>query len=133
MTAPPEQAPPASVANALVGMRILVVEDIWIVAQSYVALLENLGVRVSGPAGTVIEAMSLIEAAQVDAALVDMNLHGEMAVGVVDALASKGVAVVIVTGFDVAQDVELKAAACLRKPVRAEALIKAFRNIGTGS
>ncbi len=130
-----ELASPTSVANALCGMRVLVIEDIWIIAQSYVALLDDLGVIVSGPASTVAEAMSLIErridrgATPIDAALVDMDLGGEMAYGVVDALNARGVPVVVVTGYDVAPELALKVSGFLKKPIRAEALIKALRSI----
>ena len=127
MTVGPEH--PISTANVLCGIRILVIEDVWIVAQSYVALLENLGVIVSGPAGTVADAIRLIEAAPIDAALVDMNLHGEMAYAVVDALNARGVAIVVVTGYDVVPELAGKVSAFLSKPIRAEALIKAFRGI----
>ena len=118
-----------SVANALCGVRVLVIEDVWIIAQSYVSLLDNLGAIVSGPACTIAEAMSLIEAAPIDAALVDMNLHGEMAYGVVEALNSRGVPVVVATGYDVVPELEHKVCAFLRKPIRAEALIKSMRSI----
>ena len=100
--------PLACVATALCDLRVLVIEDEWVVAQSYVALLENLGVTASGPAGTLAEAMRLIEAEPVDAALVDMNLHGEMAYGVVDVLNALGIAVVVVTGYDVVPELEHK-------------------------
>jgi CheY-like chemotaxis protein len=110
-------------------MRILVIEDMWVVAQSYVGLLEELGVVVAGTASTVAEAISLIESASVDAALVDMNLQGEMAYGVVDALNARGIPVVAVTGYDVMPEFEHKVSAFLTKPVRTEALITAFRGI----
>ena len=127
MTAGPTNS--ISSANVLCGIRVLVIEDVWIVAQSYVALLENLGVIVSGPAGTVADAIRLIESEPIDAALVDMNLHGEMAYDVVDALMSRGVAVVVVTGYDVVPELSSKVSAFLSKPIRAEALISAFRGI----
>ena len=138
-----EPAAPTSVANALTGMRVLVIEDIWIVAQCYVELLDNLGVIVSGPAGTVAEAMSLIDrridrgATPIDAAIVDMNLSGEMAYSVVDALNARGVPVVIVTGCDVGHELAhmaaYKASAFLKKPIRAEDLIKTLRGIAAAT
>ena len=115
--------------NDLSGMRVLVVEDIWIVAQSYVSMLENLGVIVSGPVGTVADAMRLIELAPVDAALVDLNLQGEMADGVVEALTERGVVVAVITGYGDKPELEQKVSAFLRKPVRAEVLIKTLRSI----
>ena len=73
--------------------------------------------------------MRLIEAGPVDVALVDMNLRGEMAYSVVEALNARGIAVVVVTGYDVVPVLEHKVSAYLKKPIRAEALIKAFRGI----
>ena len=134
-----ELAAPASVASALSGMRVLVIEDIWIVAQSYVELLDNLGVIVSGPAGTVAEAMSLIDrridrgATPIDAALVDLDLGGEMAYGVVDALNARGVPVLVVTGCDVVPEFANKVRAVLKKPIRAGALITALRGIAAAT
>jgi CheY-like chemotaxis protein len=128
-----EQVPTTSVASALNGMRVLVIEDIWIVAQSYVALLDSLGVVVSGPASTVAEAMNMIESASVDAALVDMNLHGEMAYGVVEALNGRGIPVLVVTGYEVVPELEHKVHTFLKKPIRAEALIKAMRSVAAAT
>ena len=130
-----ELASAASVVHTISGMRVLVIEDIWIVAQSYV----ELRVIVSGPAGTVAEAMSLIErridrgATPIDAALVDMDLGGEMAYGVVDALNARGVPVVVVTGCDVEPEFANKVRAVLKKPIRAEALITALRGIAAAT
>ena len=134
-----EPAAPTSVANALTGMRVLVIEDIWIVAQCYVELLDNLGVIVSGPAGTVAEAISLIDrridrgATPIDAAIVDMNLGGEMAYAVVDALNARGVPVVVVTGSDVVPELEHKVRCFLRKPLRVEELITVLRGIAAAT
>ena len=122
-----------SLATALCGLRVLVIEDVWIVAQSYVAMLDNLGVRVSGPATTVAQAMSLIEAAPIDVALVDMELHGEMAYGVVEALNARGVPVVVVTGAAVVPELEHEVSAFLTKPIRVEALIKTLRGIAVAA
>ena len=119
----------AAVANALTGMRILIIEDIWLVAQSYVGLFELLGVVVVGPASTIAEALALIEVERIDAALVDMNLHGEMADGLVEALNARGVPVVVATGYDTVPGLEGKVSAFLKKPIRAEALVKAMREI----
>ncbi len=133
MTVFPDAGPRVSMASALCGMRIVVIEDVWIVAQSYVAMLDNLGVIVAGPAGTVSDALRLVDAGPIDAALVDMNLHGEMAHAVVEQLNARGVPVVIVTGYDLEPEFESKAAAFLKKPIRVEALIKVFREIAADS
>ncbi len=120
-------------ASALCDMRIVVIEDVWIVAQSYVAMLDNLRVIVAGPAGTVADALKLVDVGPIDAALVDMNLHGEMAHGVVEQLNARGVPVVIVTGYDLEPEFESKVTAVLKKPIRVEALIKVFREIAAAT
>ena len=120
-------------ASALCDMRIVVIEDVWIVAQSYVAMLDYLRVIVAGPAGTVADALKLVDVGPIDAALVDMNLHGEMAHGVVEQLNARGVPVVIVTGYDLEPEFESKVTAVLKKPIRVEALIKVFREIAAAT
>ena len=120
-------------ATAISGLRVLVIEDVWIIAQSFVAMLDNLGASVLGPATTVAKAMSLIEAGPIDVALVDMELHGEMAYGVVEALNARGVPVVVVTGAHVVPELEHKVSVFLTKPIRVEALIKALRGIAAAA
>jgi len=48
--------------------------------------------------------MRLIEAGPFDAALVDMNLNGEMAYGIVDALNAQRVPIVVATGYELEHD-----------------------------
>lgn len=125
----PDHQPGNFASASLVGLRILLIEDSWIVAQSYAALLDNLGAEVLGPVVTVAEALRLIKDGPIDVALVDMELQGELAFEVVDELALREIPAVVVTGLDVAEQLGGKARAFLRKPIRVEALIKELRAI----
>ena len=112
------------------GMRVLLVEDSWLVALGLQSILENMGVVVSGPVATVAEAAARLgETGRFDAAVVDMNLRGEMAYDLVDRLNERGIPVVVVTGYEVLPSLADKAVTILQKPLRAEALLKTLRRL----
>ena len=116
-------------AGSLRHMRVLLVEDTWIIAQSYADLLIPLGIDVIGPAVNLHEANRLLSGERIDAALVDMNLQGEMADSLVESLHRRNVPVVIVTGYEVLPSIGTQATAVLTMPIRAEQLIKTLRGI----
>jgi CheY-like chemotaxis protein len=60
----------------LTGLRVLVVEDEFLIALDLLAILDDLGCVALGPAPTVAEALHLLAADPPDAALLDMNLRG---------------------------------------------------------
>lgn len=63
-------------------------------------MLTELGCAVVGPAGSVNQALAMIEAEAIDVAVLDVNLNGEMSYPIADALAARGVPFVFVTGYD---------------------------------
>lgn len=89
--------------SGLRGRRVLVVEDEALVAMLVEDALLDAGCSVVGPAATVQEALSLLEAgAAPEAAVLDLNLAGETSTPVADALASLGVPFVVATGYGAA-------------------------------
>jgi CheY-like chemotaxis protein len=85
--------------DSLSGRRILVVEDELIVARLIEDMLADLGCLVVGPAVSVGDALSMIEQQPVDAAVLDVNLSGQMSYPVADALAAHGTPFVFSTGY----------------------------------
>jgi CheY-like chemotaxis protein len=79
--------------------RVLVVEDEMIVAWLLQDLLADLGCVVVGPAANVNQALGMIEAEAVDAAVLDVNLNGQMSYPIADALAARGVPFLFSTGY----------------------------------
>jgi CheY-like chemotaxis protein len=115
-------------ANAeLRDLQVLVVEDSWHVANALKALLEELGVRVTGPAATPGEAERLLAARRPHVAIVDINLKGEMAYGLIDRLNETGVRVVVISGYAIPQVAQAKVAAVLQKPFSAKSLLTVLR------
>jgi CheY-like chemotaxis protein len=82
--------------------RLLVVEDEYMIAFDLARSLEELGAEVIGPAPTVREALHLIasDTGALDGAVLDINLNGERAYAVAEALASRQVPFVFTTGYD---------------------------------
>jgi CheY-like chemotaxis protein len=84
----------------LTGRTILVAEDETIVAAEIAFAFEDAGARVVGPVATVEAALRLIEGgAVIDCAVIDLNLKGEMAFPIADALRQRGVRFVFSTGY----------------------------------
>lgn len=85
--------------SQLSGLRILVVEDEMIVALLLHDMLVELGCLVIGPAASVDEALVMIETQPLDAAVLDVNLSGQMSYPVADALIARNVPFVLSTGY----------------------------------
>jgi CheY-like chemotaxis protein len=110
----------------MTAKRVLVVEDEFLVALDMETILGEAGFEVLGPAGSVAEALRLIESDQPDAALLDNNLNGESASAVADALTERHVPFAFVSGNDRASLPPAFASVLLvRKPYDAVRLVEA--------
>lgn len=87
--------------SILNGCHVLVVEDDYFIMDDLRHGLERHGATVIGPASNVADALDLASATpRIDAAVLDINLHGEMAFSVVEALHAREVPIVFATGYD---------------------------------
>jgi len=84
---------------ALDHRRVLVIEDEPVVAMDVMAILQEAGCTVLGPAGTVTEARRLIEAADFDVAFLDANLSGQPVDELAAALTARNTPFAFVTGY----------------------------------
>ena len=80
--------------------KVLVVEDERFVVWFLEDMLAELACMVVGPASTVNQALAMIDAEAIDAAVLDVNLNGQMSYPIADALAARGVPFVFSTGYD---------------------------------
>lgn len=86
---------------ALDGMRILVVEDEYLLADDLRDALSDAGAQVLGPVPSVEDAQALIAAEpRIDGAVLDINLRGKMVFPVADRLRERGVPFAFATGYD---------------------------------
>ncbi len=82
------------------GFRILVVEDEFLLALALCESLREAGAIILGPAASVPQALDLLSATiEVDGAVLDVNLDGEMVYPVAEKLAVRGVPFVFATAY----------------------------------
>jgi ActR/RegA family two-component response regulator len=116
-----------TVPAALEGRRILLVEDEYFIVDDMVRALEASGAGVIGPVASVDDALDLIETTNLDGAVLDLNLRGEMAYPVADALIERGVPFVFATGYDKAMIPPRYAHVTrLEKPVETDRIARAL-------
>lgn len=89
---------PEIVRSCFTGMRVLVVEDNYLVAMLFVDSLEELGCEVIGPWPTVSRALESIARDPFDVAIVDFHLDGETASPVAERLSALGRPFAIASG-----------------------------------
>ena len=112
-----------STSLAIVGNRILVVEDEPLVAMNLSKSLSELGFSVVGPYSTLAKAATAAVQTEVDAALLDVNLSGETVYPVAEILASKNVPFAFITGYGTeALPGKFANAPVLQKPVDQQTL-----------
>ena len=79
--------------------RVLLVEDEAIVGMMMTDFLTEIGFHVVGPFGKVADAIEAIDGQRFQAAVLDINLRGEMIYSLADELTGRGVPIVFVTGY----------------------------------
>lgn len=110
------------------GLRILLVEDEELVALALEDMLIDMGSKVVGPAYSLSEALTLIDSAEIDGAILDVNLGGERVYPVADILAARHIPFVFITGYGSAglRDLD-RNRPVLQKPYRADSLAEIIR------
>ena len=85
--------------SELAGLRVLVVEDEYMVADYISMVLEDFGCDVVGPVGTIEEALAVVNDGGLDGALLDANLSGDSSAPIAVALRAASVPFVVATGY----------------------------------
>ncbi len=108
------------------GKRVLIVEDEHIIAVDLAYELAAAGAKVIGAVGTVAAALDAITSMDPEAAILDLELKGNMAFPVADALADRHIPFIFATGHD--HDIPARHANVPRivKPTPAKAVCRAL-------
>lgn len=113
-------------------MRVLVAEDLWVLADALKLAIEQAGAEVVGPAGTLAAAERLSRQTKLDAAVMDIDLRGAKSTALALTLAAAGLKVIIITGYDEPPEVAAQVHACFTKPVQPSELISALARPSAG-
>ena len=91
---------PAHSPSDLKDQNVLIVEDEYLIAEDLAQAFTRRGANVLGPEPTVERALGILRSAQaIDAAVLDVNLNGQLSFPVADALKRRGVRFVFATGY----------------------------------
>ncbi len=87
------------IGQSLRGRRLMIVEDEFLVAMLLEGILEDEGAVIVGPFGRVPPAIEAAEQAELDLAVLDVNVAGEKVYPVAEALARRGVPFLLLSGY----------------------------------
>ena len=119
--------------GGLQGLRVLVVEDEFLVALDLERMLRQDGLDVVGPIGDLATALRVAQEGAFDLALLDVNLGGQPVTAVADALAARAVPMVFCTGYQAGSLAErYPGATTLRKPFQPVDVLAALRHAAGG-
>ena len=114
--------------KALAGRRILVVEDEMLIAIDYCEGLKAAGAEIIGPFPAAAEALKSVDTAAIDVAVLDYALSDETSDPLQEALESRGIPFVVISGYPrvlVRRDGQQNV---LSKPISPEALCAAVQS-----
>jgi hypothetical protein len=80
------------------GKRILIIEDNRLVEGKTRRELEKLGVDIVGPTRSVGKAIDIVDGEEIDAAILDIDLNGDVVYPLADMLCKRGISFVFATG-----------------------------------
>ena len=113
--------------TVLAGKRVLLVEDEMLVAMMMKDMLTDLGFSVVGPFSRIAEALPAARDNDLEAAVLDINLNGELVYPVAEALVARGVPIVFVTGYGAESiDKRFSQIPVLQKPIERQVLESFF-------
>ena len=118
----------------LTGLQVLVVEDEALVALQLEDMLTESGCKIVGPASRVHQALELLEGQQVDAAILDLNIAGELVYPVADALAKQGLPYIFATAYEASSlEAPYQSRLVLQKPFSRRQLLQAMQEAFQGA
>jgi CheY-like chemotaxis protein len=81
------------------GLRLLVVEDTFLIAEALSATLQGCGCQVVGPVAHLEQGLDFARNAALDGAVLDIDLAGKLCLPIAAVLSERGIPYVFVTGY----------------------------------
>ena len=110
--------------------RVLVVEDEAMISMLVEDMVEEFGSEVVGPAARIEEALSLARKAELDAAILDINVGGAVIFPVAQVLEERDIPIIFATGYgSTTLPARFMGRPVLSKPFSFDALSTALRTV----
>lgn len=105
------------------GLRTLVVEDNALLSMMLQDMLRDIGCTITGAASDMAQAMAMAQGLELDFAILDLNIEGDVSYAIADVLAARGVPCLFATGYaPTSLPGRFQSAAIIAKPFLAEEL-----------
>lgn len=113
------------------GLRVIIVEDSFLLARGLADLMEGAGFAVAGLAGNPETALELIETREFDVAVLDVMLGSRSVEEVALRLQAEGCPIVFLSGYNDLEMLppELRSLPRLAKPVEPALLLRTVRDV----
>lgn len=116
--------------RALSGRRALIVEDELLIALDLEAMLGDVGMTVIGPLVTLDEAIHAAGSADVDVALLDVSLKGDVIWPAADIILGRHIPLLFLTGYsEFSIPLKFQSHPWLGKPIVEEQLLMHLENL----
>jgi len=118
------------VNGKLKDVRVLLVEDEFLIAEELADVLGDSGAKVLGPCSNLKQALNLANSLDMEVALLDVNLDGDHIYPVADVLAARAIPFVFMTGYSRdALPPEHRSRPVVRKPFQAAELLRVLDSL----
>jgi CheY-like chemotaxis protein len=114
-----------AMSSGLEGLRVLIAEDIFLIADMLAASLKDCGCQIVGPISNLERGLELARNVPLDGAILDVKLDGKLCFPIAAVLSERGVPFFFVTGYS--NDIfpaKYRGFSCLLKPFDAADLVE---------
>ena len=108
------------------SLSVMLLEDEYLIALDGEGMLESLGVKQVQVVNSLAAAAELAEKGDVDVAILDLNINGEMSWGVAELLHRRGIPIVFASGYELRARVDAELGVFLKKPYTRESVKEAL-------
>lgn len=111
-------------------LRVLIVEDDYLIAENVAEVLREVGIYVVGPVGKFQEACQMVQDIPLDCAVLDINIVGGTAFPLIDVLIQSNVPVLLMTGYDQEElPAKYRSLPLIQKPLLKGDVVGAFKKL----
>jgi len=104
------------------ALSVMLLEDEYLIALDAEEILTSLGVKHIQIVNSLAAAAEIAESGDVDVAILDLNINGEMSFPVAEMFRKRGTPIVFATGYELRDRVEPDLGVSLKKPYTSESL-----------